>query len=147
MTQRAYKRRRAAPTHAEIEAALVDSNGAIAVAARKIGISCSTIKAWLRGENAPPPGVDLARLREVIDQEREYVVDMVERACVKLALEGDGANQRFILGTRGKDRGYSLRTEITGADGGPIEVRTLTPTDADEIARSIYGAPGSDGDA
>lgn len=43
------------------------------------------------------------------------IVDNVEMGHTKLALSGDGAAQRFILGTKGKDRGYHKETTIVPA--------------------------------
>jgi len=55
---------------------------------------------------------------------RESALDYIEHSVIKQALNGDPQQQRFVLQTLGKDRGYSNRTEATGANGGPIDVNS-----------------------
>lgn len=61
-------------------------------------------------------------VKRVYDEVRESILDEVECSVIKSALNGDTANQRFILTTLGKDRGYTTRVENTGANGGPVQV-------------------------
>lgn len=131
------------PSQAQIERALEASRGTVAIAAQALGIHRNTLHRWLKGEGRDD--LDLTRLDDYLDHQRELLLDHVEQQLYAAALKGSVDAQKFILGTRGKSRGYSLRTEITGANGGPIEVRALTPADADEIARAVYGAPARDG--
>lgn len=66
---------------------------------------------------------DLARLHAEVYQE---FLDEVESGFMRTALMGDKDAMKFVLQTRGKDRGYTTRTEQTGANGGPIEVAAQT---------------------
>ena len=51
----------------------------------------------------------------------EGMIDEIERSVFEQALSGDPTQQRYILSTLGKKRGYTTRQEQTGPDGGPIE--------------------------
>ena len=50
--------------------------------------------------------------------------------------EGDKATALWLLERKGKDEGYSVRQEMTGADGGPIEI-DLTPEQKKKIAERV----------
>lgn len=60
------------------------------------------------------------RLKAAVETAREATLDDVETAIEEKALGGDVTAQIFILKTRGRQRGYSERTEVTGADGAPL---------------------------
>ena len=66
----------------------------------------------------------------------ESKMDTVENLHWQAALDGDLGAQRFLLQTKGKDRGYSTRQETTGADGQPLvhETKlTFSPEDAERM--------------
>lgn len=65
-------------------------------------------------------------VKDVYDEIRETLLDIVEEMHNDLAKAGDGSACRYILSTQGKDRGYTTRTETTGKDGGPIEIGKVT---------------------
>lgn len=54
------------------------------------------------------------------DIEGEFL-DAVEQTYRSVALTGDGQAARFFLSTKGKDRGYSQRSEVSGANGQPVQ--------------------------
>lgn len=61
-------------------------------------------------------------LRLAFQQEREAMIDRAEN---KLADQIDSGEQwavKFILATLGKNRGYTERHEVTGADGEPVDL-------------------------
>jgi len=109
-------------TDAEIEAALVRSIGNLTVAAKSLGISRFTI--YRRMERSP-------RIRTVYDTARESMIDNVESSLYRRALGGDVTACIFILKTRGKDRGYVERHEISGPNGGPISHVTKSELDCE----------------
>lgn len=129
------------PTQKQIETAITEASGTIVVAAKKLGVSRGALYNWLKGIGRSD--LDLKALNELVHQEREGLLDHVENALVKSALSGDTSSMQFIMRARGASRGYTFKTgvEVSGPGGGPIEVRTLTAADADEIARAVYGAP------
>lgn len=131
------------PSQAQIERALEASRGAVAIAAQALGVHRNTLHRWLAGNGRDD--LDLDRLADVLDHQRELLIDHVEQQLHVAALKGGSVDaQKFILGTRGKSRGYSLRHEVTGADGGPVQVQTISADDLDAIATAAYGVPPHD---
>ena len=61
-------------------------------------------------------------LRTAIDDARETMVDNVESALYREVLNGNVTAMIFWLKTQGKRRGWVERTEITGADAGPLVI-------------------------
>lgn len=88
-------------------------------------------------------------LRAALKDERESIVDLAESALVvDMENPASAGHQRaylFILETLGKDRGWSKRTEVTGADGGALfglsaEVREMIEAmglDVSEVVRQF----------
>lgn len=93
-------------------AALVHSNGHIADAALLLGRQRGQFARWLKAH----PEFSVLQ-----DDLVETDLDTVERSVFDAAKSGDGANARFLLTTKGKNRGYSTRTELTGRDGEAIK--------------------------
>ncbi|MGD9613826.1 MAG: hypothetical protein AB7H90_01365 [Alphaproteobacteria bacterium] len=61
-------------------------------------------------------------LQKVVEEVLEEAKDLAEAAVIKAIVAGDGNLAMKYLMTKGKDRGYSTRSEMTGVNGGPIEV-------------------------
>ena len=116
-------------TKKEILVALEAYHGIVTDACGSIGLSRSTFYDWLK--------TDL-EFKAAVDEIQETALDFVES---KLFQKINGISTKshdgevyqqppsdtaiiFYLKTRGKRRGYIERTELTGADGGPVE---LTP--------------------
>ena len=100
-------------TDEQIEAALWAEDGLITHAATRLGISRVSLRERLDKRKA--------HYDAIIAEAREGVVDLAER-CVKDRIDaGDLGAAQFMLRTIGRRRGYAERTEITGADGGPVE--------------------------
>lgn len=59
-------------------------------------------------------------LRAALKDERESIVDLAENKLLKAVANDDMRAVLFVLETLGKDRGWSKRTEVTGADGGAL---------------------------
>jgi len=95
--------------------ALAITFGVVAHAAKQVGIDRTTHYTWL--DSDPEYKAAVADLKE-------YKKDFIESKLIKLINEGDTAATIFAAKTQLKDRGYVERSEITGADGGPVE---LTP--------------------
>ena len=100
-------------TVADIEPLVVEYNGNVAAIARKLGVSRATIHKRIQ---------ESAALRQAIDDARETMVDNVESALYREVLNGNVTAMIFWLKTQGKRRGWVERTEITGADAGPLDV-------------------------
>lgn len=68
---------------------------------------------------------DDQELKQLIEEAREHFVDFAEGALVRRIKADDTTAIIFALKTRGKNRGYAERTEHTGADGKPIEIKSI----------------------
>lgn len=103
---------------AEIEETLSKTHGLIAPAARILGCSRGT----LNDRIAARP--DYWRPR--IAQFSEAILDFAENVLAEGVMAGNSEDAKYLLKTKGKSRGYSERTELTGPDGGDL-VLTLRP--------------------
>jgi len=90
-----------------------EASGNLTTAARLLGISRQTLYNYLRTR----PSVQAA-----IEESRESMIDNVESSLYKAALAGEGWAVCFFLKTQAKRRGYVERQEITGADGGAVQI-------------------------
>ena len=63
-----------------------------------------------------------AETREAFRGEGERALDLSESKLMEAVEEGDGAMIRFHLATKGKERGFTERHEVTGAEGGPVVI-------------------------
>lgn len=96
----------------DIQPLIAERNGNIAAIARSFGVARGTIQKRI---DASP------ELQKALRDAREGMTDNAESALYKLILDGNVAAIIFYLKTRAKNRGYVERTEVTGADGGPIK--------------------------
>jgi len=93
--------------------ALEQSLGVVTVACKKAGTPRSTFYKWLKEDK------DFAA--EVSDIEN-VALDFAESQLHKQISENSTAATIFYLKTKGKQRGYVERQEITGAEGLPNNV-------------------------
>lgn len=100
-----------------IKEAVERYDGNVSAIARAFGVTRNTIYKYCR-ERYPD-------LWELIEDKREEWLDDIEAELVKKAKRGDTTAQIFFLKTQGKSRGYTERSEITGADGGPLSVSQI----------------------
>jgi hypothetical protein len=114
----------------EMLQALRETKGIVWLACEKVGITRHQHNDWLRDDP------DYREVCEIIKDER---TDYVEGQLLKL-IEGAEyevitehgiqvlrdapckASIKFYLGTIGKNRGFVERQEITGAEGGPVQI-------------------------
>jgi len=97
--------------------ALEATMGIVKQATDMVGIHRTTHYKWL--EDDPEYKTRVADITELL-------LDFLETKAVKLVNDGDTAMTIFMLKTRAKKRGYIERQELTGPDGGPIEVKQIT---------------------
>jgi len=100
-------------TCARIITALRETQGLLTLAARKAGVSYTTINRYV-GEF---PSVAAA-----VHEAKESMLDFAEGKLMENIRAGDNACIIFYLKTQGKGRGYIERTEHTGEGGGPVRV-------------------------
>lgn len=108
------------PLHKQdVIAALLEAKGNYGVMAHLLGRSRASVKRYV--ETRPD-------VWSFYEDHFEAVLDKVEDNLIEAALEGDLTAARFVLQTRGKERGYTTRVERTGKDGGPMET-VISPAD------------------
>lgn len=98
--------------------AFFDCKGILTNACRVSGLNAQTYYNWLDAD--PEFAVRIAEIRE-------SVIDFVEECLFKQINNGVVSSTQFYLKTIGKKRGYTERTEITGAGGGAMQVRVIEP--------------------
>ena len=108
-------------TAAQVIAALEQARGMTTIAARILNCSPNTIRRYIR---------QYPSVAEAQREAHERLGDMIEFALHDKALRGDIAALIFLAKTKYKNRGYTQRTELTGADGVPL----LSPDTAQLLA-------------
>ncbi len=94
-------------------------NGFIAAACESVGINRRNYYNWR--EKFPEFAEDCDQIIKEKDGDKG---DFVESALFRQIEEGNITAIIFYLKTRCKNRGYTERTEITGADGGPMQTES-----------------------
>lgn len=98
-------------TKEQVEQALTETHGGVAIAAQRLGCSAPTIYAYL--ERYPD-------IKETVTHFREMRVDLAELRFEEAINRGEPWAVAMALKTLGKNRGYVERQEMTGADGAPL---------------------------
>jgi hypothetical protein len=93
--------------------ALRDARGNLTKAAERIRCTRQTIYNYIK---------DHPELEDVRNEARQTALDRVEDRLWDAAEDGESWAVTFALKTQAKDRGYSERHEVTGADGGALDV-------------------------
>lgn len=98
---------------------LVETRGMVALSAKRAKVPRRTVYYWLEHHE---------RFREKFDDAMEEAKDMIELKGI--AAQADKGNHQAAskwLSARAPERGYGIiKTELTGAHGGPIEVKSPT---------------------
>lgn len=93
---------------ADFIAAYEASLGSVTMAAKKVGIDRTTYYFWC---NTDP------EFKAACEEAIEMQKDFAESQLMKLIRDGDAGSIKFYLQTKGRDRGYGDKVEVTGADG------------------------------
>ena len=93
--------------------ALCECNGLLTLAARKAGVSYTTVKRY---------ALEMPSVRQAVNDAKESMLDFAEGKLYQKIKAGDNTAIIFYLKTQGKGRGYIERQEFTGEGGKPIEV-------------------------
>ena len=111
-----------------LEKAIAEHRGNITRVARAVKLSRQGV--YKRIEASPV-------LQAAMKEAGETLIDLVEAGLYELALAGDRTSLIAILNNHpvSKQRGWGQRSELTGANGGPVQVetRTLPPLPEDTI--------------
>ena len=98
---------------AEMKTALTNSHGMVYVAARLLNCAPQTVYNHLAKHRS---------LRDAQQQARGMMLDTAEVKLFSAIQNGEQWAIKFFLMTQGRERGYIERKELTGADGGPMEM-------------------------
>lgn len=112
---------------------LKETNGLVSLAAKRVPCSMTTI--YTRARN-------VAAVQRVIDECRGELVDLGELALRRAVVNGEPWAVSLVLKTLGKNRGYVERQEVTGADGGAIEMVWDDGCDVTPFASGPAGGVG-----
>jgi len=107
-------------TAQKIITALGESKGLLTLAARKAGISYTTVKRY---------ALEMATVRQAVNDAKESMLDFAESQLYQKIKDGDNTAIIFYLKTQGKSRGYIERQEFTGTDGSPVLLRVVYDND------------------
>lgn len=104
--------------------AIKDSGGIVSTIADRIGCDWHTANKYIKSK---------ATLQQAWQNEKEQITDIAETSLIESIKERDAWAVKYYLSTKGKNRGYTERQEITGADGGPLRIAGL-----EETAKQIW---------
>lgn len=88
--------------------------GIISQATKKMDIDRTTPYKWMR---------DDPEFAEKVQEIQNLVLDFTESKLYELIRDGNPTAIIFMLKTKGKDRGYIERREITGMNGQALDVK------------------------
>lgn len=89
--------------------AIPGTGGIISKIAERVDCTWHTAKKYID---------NYATVQQAYDDECERILDLAESALIKSISEQQAWAVKYILSTKGKNRGYVERQEITGKDGG-----------------------------
>ena len=92
--------------------ALEKSLGVVTTACKIVGIGRTTFYGWMKEDEV---------FAERVEDIQNIALDFVESKLFENIKDGKTSEMIFYLKTKGKDRGYVERQEITGADGMPTK--------------------------
>ena len=96
--------------------AIPGTGGIVTLIAKRVGCTWHTCRKWI--DNHPT-------VLEAWNAECEAVIDLAETKAINAIKHGDAQMVRWYLSTKGKQRGYTERTEVTGADGGEVVFKVI----------------------
>lgn len=95
---------------------MTESLGIVTTACKKAGCVRSTFYDYYNND---------PEFKKQIDDIQEIAIDFVESQLFQQIKDGNGAQTIFYLKTKAKHRGYVERQEVTGKDGGAIEINSF----------------------
>ena len=93
--------------------ALGECQGLLIMAARRAGVSYTTINRYVH---------DFPSVAQAVHEAKESLLDFAEGKLFTAMKEGNMTSIIFYLKTQGKARGYIERQELTGANSAPMKV-------------------------
>ena len=115
--------------------ALKESKGLLTLAAKKAGVSYSTVNRYAN---------EFPSVREAVEEAKESMLDYTEGKLFEQIKNGNIASIIFYLKTQGKKRGYIERHEHTGEGGLPIKTEiTVVSENAKKLTESVISGEGT----
>lgn len=111
-----------------VEQAIKGSGGLIATVAKKLGCKWETANGYIKKYE----------LQNLIEDERETMLDLAESKLLSNIQKGDNASIFFYLKTQGKKRGYIERSEVTGKDGSSL-LPSIEEIDISDLSNDEQG--------
>jgi hypothetical protein len=111
-------------TAADIIDALKKTKGMVYLAAKELGCSHTTIYNYMKR---------YVSVREEHEYQRGELLDIAELKLREAVMTGQPWALQFALRCLGKDRGYTERTEVTGAEGGAMVIKYTGNVDPRDI--------------
>ena len=87
-------------------------SGNISAVARAFGVTRTAVYNYIKKYD----------MWHLVEEQREKILDNVESKMYSLALSGNTTAMIFFLKCQGKHRGWVERQEITGVDGGDVNI-------------------------
>jgi len=88
--------------------------GIVSQATKAMGLDRTTPYRWMREDED---------FKDAVSEVQNVVLDFAEGKLYELVQDKNPTAVIFLLKTKGKNRDYIERTEITGMDGGGLDVR------------------------
>jgi hypothetical protein len=117
-------------------AAIPGTGGIISAIARRVGCAWHTAQKHIR---------TMPTVAAAYADECEGITDLAESTVIKAIQAGDVGTARWYLATKGKERGFTERRELTGADAGPIEIVMNWGDDESELDFATAAPVAADG--
>lgn len=110
-------------TEQQVLDAVAKTKGMLTITARELGVTYDTVRAYM--ERYPS-------VKEAVKVAKETMLDTAElKLYNKAVVEDDTTALIFLLKTQGKSRGYTERTELTGAEGGTLTIKVINGDEYD----------------
>ncbi len=115
-------------TDNEIAFAIIDCGGYMTAIAKTLGVNVKSLRGYIA--NRP-------QLRELLEDQREELLDNAERGLVKAVNAGNLTAIRFVLSRLGRSRGYGQKLEVSSTGEGRVIV--YLPDDGRETKPNVDG--------
>jgi len=115
--------------------ALKENQGLLTLAAKKAGVSYTTMGRYI---------ADFPTVAQAVREAKESLLDFAEGKLYQKMQQGDMTAIIFYLKTQGKRRNYTERQEVTGADGTPLKVEIVVSSEkAKTLTEEIVAGKGT----
>jgi hypothetical protein len=120
-----YKDKRELFTNEQLIAVLEANGGLISHAADKLGIHRNSLSRWIKAD---------PELEEATREMTEKLLDIAEANLITMLRQKQWDATKFYLSTKGRARGYGIKTEVTGPNGGAIPVSVERKLDLSKLS-------------